>query len=204
MTASKPSGPLSPGSTASSLLERARAHDPEAWRKLVDLYGPLVYHWCRQQRLAPEDVADVFQEVFRSVASSLATFRKDKPGATFRGWLLTITRNKIRDLYRRQQGKPRAAGGSDAREKLEQLPGPDESSDSALQPAPDAGVLHRALEMIKGEFSEPTWQAFWRTTVDGESPADVAAALKITVNAVYKAKARVLRRLREECGELLD
>src|SRR5262245_60137660 len=57
-----------PSSTSPSLLARVKASDQEAWRRLVHLYGPLIYGWCRRWQLAAEDVADVFQEVFQAVA----------------------------------------------------------------------------------------------------------------------------------------
>ena len=80
-----------PGSTAASLLEQARAHDPAAWRRLVALYGPLVYSWARRWGLPAEDAADVVQEVFRAVVAHLGQYRRDRPGDTFRGWLWTIS-----------------------------------------------------------------------------------------------------------------
>jgi RNA polymerase sigma-70 factor (ECF subfamily) len=193
-----------PGSTASSLLERARAQEPDAWRRLVALYGPLVYHWCRGSSLGPEDVADVFQEVFRAVAAHLVTFSSDVPGATFRGWLLVITRNKVRDHLRRQRGRPVAAGGSDALRQLGQAPDPVQEPDDPAGGEENRAVLRRALELVRSEFEEATWQAFWRATVEDHAPADVARDLGLSVNAVYKAKSRVLRRLRTELEGLIE
>lgn len=201
-----PSSPssASPGSTRSSLLERARARDPEAWRRLIELYGPLVFHWCRQYQLSPEDRADIFQEVFQAVATHLHNFRKDRPGSTFRGWLLVITSNKVRDDFRKQGRQPQAAGGSDANRRLAEVPDAELEPTVGSAPGQEAGVFHRALELIRADFEDTTWQAFWRLVVDGQAPADIAADLKISANAVYKAKARVLRRLREELGELFE
>ena len=99
--------PRSVNATSPSLLARVQANQPGSWERLVDLYAPLVYHWCRRSALSPEDAADVFQEVFRSVAEHIAGFRRDRAGATFRGWLRTITRNKINDHFRRSQGRAR-------------------------------------------------------------------------------------------------
>jgi DNA-directed RNA polymerase specialized sigma24 family protein len=56
--------------------------------------------------------------------------------------------------------------------------------------------------LIRNEFEERTWQALWRTTVDGRSPAEVAGELNMTAGAVRVAKSRVLRRLRQELGDL--
>jgi RNA polymerase sigma-70 factor (ECF subfamily) len=187
---------------SSSLLGRLRAQDAEAWQRLVDLYGPLVYYWCRQ--LQPEDRADVFQEVFRAVATHISSFRKDRPGDTFRGWLLTITRNKLRDHFRRQQVQVQATGGSDALRQLAQVPGPDAEQDDSTDPGQERALFLRALRSIEGEFEDRTWQSFWRVMVDGQEPVDVAAALGISRNAVYKARARVLQRLRQELGDVLE
>jgi RNA polymerase sigma-70 factor (ECF subfamily) len=189
--------------TSLSLLGRVRLNQPEAWERLVDLYAPLVYHWCRRSGLGPEDTADVFQEVFRAVAEHIAAFHRDRPGDTFRGWLRTITRNKVRDHFRRRAAEPQAGGGTDAQLRLQAVPEEDVGEDPS-----EADLIHRQLhdilEGIRGEFEERTWQAFWQVQMEGRSPAEVGAALGMTPAAVRKAKFRVLRRLREEMGELLD
>lgn len=190
-----------PGSTSSSLLRRVRQQDPDAWRRLVRLYGPLVYLWARQCGLQADDAADVLQETFVAVAQGVQTFRREQPGDTFRGWLWTITRNKIRDHFRRRQGEAVAKGGTDGQEQLLQLPDPPEPSSG---PCADAGsqTAHAALELIRAEFEERTWQAFWQTAVDGRKAAEVAEELGMTLRAVYQAKYRVLRRIRQELADL--
>ena len=57
---------------------------------------------------------------------------------------------------------------------------------------------------MREQFEPRTWTAFWRVAIQRDKTADVAADLEMTAAAVRKAKARVLRRLREEFGELLD
>jgi RNA polymerase sigma-70 factor (ECF subfamily) len=189
-------------STRTSLLERAKAQEAAAWDRLVNLYGPLVYYWCRRARLDPDGVADVFQEVFKAVASHISQFDKSK--GSFRGWLLTITQNKIRDHFRRELKSPKASGGSDAQDRLLQIPSPEDELDDVSSDDTDRELLSRALQVIRLDFEEQTWQAFWQTVVDGETAGSIAAALGTTVNAVYKAKARVLHRLREELEGLMD
>lgn len=194
-----------PSSVSSSLLERLRVNSPEAWGRLVDLFGPLVYQRCRQNGLQPADAGDVFQDVFRAVATQIGRFRRDRPGDTFRGWLWTITRNKLADFWRGRQEAPQAPGGSDALRKLQNLmaDGPAQPGESP-DPAAPRSLYRRALKLIQDEFEERTWKAFWAVAIDGRSPADVADELGMSVNAVYIAKTRVLRRLREELGDLLD
>src|SRR5205823_14125792 len=107
--AGRPAG----GSTSQSLLAEARRADPAAWKRLALLYAPLVAAWCRRWGVAEHDVVDVLQEVFWAVARHLESFRKEQAGDTFRGWLLTIARNKARDHFRRQAHEPAAAGGTE-------------------------------------------------------------------------------------------
>src|SRR6476620_2449763 len=73
--------------TPLSLLARARANDQDAWARLASLYRPLVAFWCRRAHCPAEEVEDVTQEVFAAAAAGLATFRRDRPGDSFRGWL---------------------------------------------------------------------------------------------------------------------
>ncbi len=147
-------------STSSGLLQRVKAQDPEAWRRLTRLYSPLVYSWCRRYELSAEDSADVLQEVFRAVYSGIERFRSDRPGDTFRGWLWAIAKNKIRDHFRSRQGLPDAKGGTEAYRQLENLPDCPRGEDSIDQGSFVGSVGHRALELMKVDFEERTWQAF--------------------------------------------
>ena len=191
--------------TSRSLLERARADDAAAWDRLVALYGPLVFHWCRRWDLQEQDVADIFQEVFHAVATHLAGFRKERPADTFRGWLRTITRNKVHDHFRRMGREPGGAGGTEAQARFADLPAPTSGEDVAEdEDEVERGVFVQSLDLIRGEFEERTWQAFWRTAVDGRAPKDIADELGMSPGAVRVAKCRVLARLREELGDLLE
>ena len=193
----------SSSSTSPSLLDRVRQFDSDAWQKLTILYSPLVYRWCRQAGLQDNDAADVSQEVFRAVASGIAGFRRDRSGDSFRGWLWTITRNKLRDYFRRQDERPGAIGGTQANERLQEIPDPltDGSDDDSGFDA-DGSLAHRALELVRNEFEDRTWQALLRV-VGGQSPAVVADDLQMKVGTVYTIKSRVLRRLREEIDGLM-
>lgn len=188
--------------TSPSLLLRVRANEAGAWERLVDLYAPLVYHWCRRFGLPAQDAGDVFQDVFRAVAEHVGDFRRDRPGDSFRAWLRTITHHKAIDHLRRQGGQPQAAGGTDAQRLLHEVPGPDEGS--ALEDDLVAVQVRKVLEAIRGEFEERTWRAFWEVQMEGRGTDEVGAELGMTPATVRKAKFRVLRRLREELGEFLD
>lgn len=193
-----------PSSISSTLLDQLRTRRPEAWQRLVRLYGPVIYRWCRRSNLTAEDAADVVQEVLSAVWVSLPGFRRDRPQDSFSGWLATITRNKVREHYRRRHRKADARGGSTAQRQMAELPQPPELSEESIQPdAQSAACLsRRALEMIRSEFEVRTWEAFWRVTVGGQLSSDVASELKMSVPAVYMAKYRILRRFRQVLGEL--
>lgn len=193
----------SSSSSSSSLLVRARSKDRVAWQRLVKLYGPLTYRWARQAGLQDGDASDVVQDVFGRVSAKLDEFQGQGQSA-FRGWLWTITRNMIVDHVRRRASQPQALGGADAHQMIQQIPDtPFEDSASSEPFDADASLLHRALEMIRGDFEDHTWQAFWRLTVGNESAAEIGDDLKMTKKAVRQAKYRVLSRLRGEFGELL-
>ncbi len=184
------------GATSSSLLAGVRQGDGEAWGRLARLYAPLVFGWCRRAGLRDADADDVLQEVFLTVAARIADFHHDSPGATFRGWLWTITRNKIGDLLRRRAKEVAAVGGTTAHERLLNAP------DALPEEAPPAGGLYqRALDLVRGETTETTWLAFWHVVMERRSPADVARELGLSRNAVYIARSRVLQRLRLALGE---
>jgi len=199
------SGSGSPSSTSRTLLERVRADDAAAWDRLVRLYAPLVFYWCRRWGLQDEDAADVFQEVFLAVATHIGDFQKRQPGDTFRGWLRTITSNKILDLFRRRRRDPGGVGGSEAQDRLAVLPAPLVPEEpSVADSQAERGLFYRALEGVRAEFEPRTWQAFWKTAVEGRAAPDVADALGMSPGAVRVAKSRVLHRLRAELGDLME
>jgi len=200
MNGTPPPDRFAPSGTSSSLLDRVKADEAGAWDRLVTLYAPLLFHWCRRWKLQDDDVADVFQEVFKTLVVHLAEFRKDREGATFRGWLFTITRNKVLDHFRKRSQDAEAGGGTEGAMRLAQVPAPDGSPDPE-EAEEIRRLYHRGLELIRGEFEDRTWQAFWRTAVEGRTPREVAVELSMSSGAVRVAKSRVLQRLREELGD---
>ncbi len=190
------------GSTSRSLLARLKKNQPPAWRDLVHLYSPLIFFWARKSGLPESECADVIQEVFRSVFTNIAKFRKEKKCDTFRGWLRTITRNKVLDHFRRKEGSPDAVGGTEATSRMAQNVGLDdelEGDEQAL--AAEHALFMRAIEMIRDEFKPQTWNAFWKVVVEGKTAVEVADELGIQSGTVRVAKSRVLKKLRQQLGE---
>jgi RNA polymerase sigma-70 factor (ECF subfamily) len=181
-------------------VHRVKARDAEAWRRLVGLYSPLVYAWCRKAGLQPQDAADVLQEVFRAVAAGVGSFRRERPEDTFRGWLRVITRNKVHDHFHRETAQPEAVGGTDIQRRMLEIAA--DESEPPSQADPLATLVHRALETVRSEFEESTWQAFVLTTIEERPAVEVAQRLGLSPGAVRQAKFRVLRRLRQELGDV--
>lgn len=191
-------------SISSTMLEGLKGHDPTAWSRFVKVLGPVVYQWCRRSRLQASDSENVMQEVFLSVAEKLDAFHRAKPGDSFRGWLWTVTQNKIRNYVQRWKRHPDGAGGTDAKMQFEQLPAFEFSASE--EPATldaDCIIVRRVLMLIRDDFEHNTWQAFWRMAVGGHASADIAGDLGMTQDAVRQAKRRVVRRLRKELEGLL-
>ncbi len=174
------------------------AGNEAAWRRLVDLYAPLLFSWARRQGVAEHDAADLVQEVFVALIQTLPTFVYDRRRGQFRNWLRTLLLNKLHDRQRR------SAREEQARAQLEPQR---ESADAATmfeEAEYQQEVTRRALQLLHNDFEPITWKAFWETVVEGRSARDVAQELGCSENSVYVAKCRVLRRLRQELTGLIE
>jgi RNA polymerase sigma-70 factor (ECF subfamily) len=189
--------------TPLSLLNRLRQrpNDPASWQGLVELYTPFLSLWLR--RLAPgaghHDAEDLIQEVLTVLVRQLPRFQHNgRPGA-FRCWLKQILVNCLRDARRKTQ---RAAGAGDG--ALAEL----EDSASGLSRLWDQEhtehIVRQLLQRARVQFTPYTWQVFERVVLKGEQAVVVAEDLKVTHDAVLKAKSRVLCWLRQECDGLLE
>lgn len=189
--------------TSLTLIDRVRLADSGAWQRLVHVYSPLVFAWAKKVGLRADDAADVMQDVWAGVALALPRFDHTASGATFRGWLYTITRNKLADYHRRRVGKPEAEGGSTAQARIVELPEREPDESHADPVTGTAGVMRRAVDMIRNDFEPTTFKAFWATAIEGRPATDVAAELGVRVDVVYQSKSRVLRRLKQEFQGLM-
>lgn len=172
-------------------------HNDAAWGWFVELYTPLLFGWARRCGESEHDAADLVQEVFVTLVQTLPNFAYDRAG-TFRGWLRVLLINKLRDRIRRQVRLDKA---------LQQRPVDVELPDIAevfWEAEYQQELATQALRLMQDEFAPATWKACWETAVEGRLASDVARELDITVNAVYIAKCRVLRRLRQELSGLVE
>jgi RNA polymerase sigma-70 factor (ECF subfamily) len=190
--------------TPVSLLARLEDRaDTEAWQRFVTLYTPFVRGWlCRDPALR-EEVDDLVQEVLAAASRDLSTFQRQGPGS-FRAWLRTITVNRLRACWKRRRADPLSRPGRVSGELLAELEEPNSPLSQKWDQEHDAHVAHRLLEQVAADFESSTLRAFEQVTVHGRKPAEVAAELSLSRNAVLIAKSRVLQRLREVGRGLLD
>lgn len=184
--------------TRPSLLIRLRdPADAESWLCFMQLYGPLIHQFARRRGLQEADAADIAQEVATQVVRSIRSFEYQPERGRFRDWLGTVVRHRVGRLFKRQAG--RAAGGGDW---LNDLPAVEQDNEWSAEF--NAHVLAAAMERAKPGFEESTWEAFRLAWMEQTPAAAVAERLGLSVAAVYLAKSRVLKRLREEVVALAD
>lgn len=197
---SSPQPSLEHPTLSSQFLLGVQRMEPALWSRLVTTFGPVVYRWCRTSGVREADAPDVVQEVFAAVARGIGHFERQRSQGSFRSWLATITRNKVRDYFRLQSQRPIGEGGSEAWGHLQNIPQDLDSTicaENAIQP-----LIREILMQVEAEFEAMTWRAFWLTTVEGTMAKEVAEQLGISTASVYQAKSRVLRRLRQRLAEL--
>ncbi len=191
--------------TSATLLERLHDRsDSVAWRRLVDLYSPLINAWLLRHGVSAEDAEDLTQEVLEVVVREVSRFRHNGRVGAFRTWLRTITINCLRQSLRSRRLRSQATGSPDFTAMLDQLEDPASDLSRRWDWEHDQHVLGRLLELIEPDFRPATWLAFRRQVIDGASAETVAVELGMTVNAVLIAKSRALSHLRQTAHGLVD
>ncbi|HZZ82560.1 MAG TPA: sigma-70 family RNA polymerase sigma factor [Gemmataceae bacterium] len=191
--------------TSFSLLERLRDNpDEQAWKRLVDLYTPLLRHWLNRYFLPEADAEDLIQDVMAALVQDLSKFQHNGNPGAFRSWLRTILLNRLKGYWRSLQGKPQATGGANLSQNLEQFEDPSSGLSILWDTQHDQYVMRQLLQQIEPQVTPTTWEAFRRVALDGKDEALVAKELGISLNAVFIAKSRVLARLRREAKGLID
>jgi len=185
--------------TRPSLLVRIRdSRDAQAWCQFVDLYAPLIHGFGRKHGLQDADAADLTQEVLAIVARSVQKLEYDSRRGSFRGWLFTIVRNRVRNFLTRRRPYEQGTGDTGAHNLLKEQPDTGEVTDDSWEQDYERRLFACAAQYVRGHVHDWTWQAFWQTTVQGASAREVAGRLNMTVAAVYLAKSRVMAQLKEQ------
>lgn len=182
--------------TRSSLLLRLRdLEDSASWAEFYAVYEPFLRNVARKLGLRDSDVDDVVSEVLTTCVQTLPTFKKDEKRGFFRGWLKTITRNRMIDLWRTRQRSGAAA--------LENVAEPATHDDIWEQWDEEyrQRILDHALAAVREGSVPKTWDCFEQHILHRRAAAEVAEELGMQANAVYANASRVLKRVREKCAE---
>ncbi len=186
--------------TRPSLLVRIRdSRDELAWGEFAKLYTPLIYRFARKAGLQDADASLVTQDVLITVARTIHRLDYDRKNGSFRGWLKVVTRSRISDFLSAQGRHIQGSGDTDMLRVI---------ADQADASQPDLWeqeyrrcLFERAVQEIRCDFEQTTWQAFWQTSVEGREVKAVAEKLGLSLGAIYIARSRVLARLRQAVRE---
>ena len=166
--------------TPVSLLERLRQRpDPHSWRRLVELYTPLIRGWLRRNTLQASDADDLAQEVMTVVVREMPHFQHDQRPGAFRRWLRKVTVNRVRVFLRSRQGRPAAVGDNGFEAVLDQLEDPHSDLSKRWDEEHDRHIVRQVLEMVEAEFEATTARAFrawsWRNATPKRWPRNSAS-----------------------------
>ena len=189
--------------TRISLLDRAGAGDETAWDRLGAIYRPMINRWLRSFNVPGQEADDLTQDVLLLVVKELPDFRHRGQPGSFRAWLRQIVVNRARKYWR--IGRCRVtSNGVSFLEVLNQLENPTSDLAQAWDAEHDRQICQQLLTILDTNFEALTVRAFRLMTEEGLSGPEVAARTGMSLAAVYGARARVLKRLRQEAEGLLE
>ena len=179
--------------TRTSLLERLYdGSDSIVWSEFFERYRPYIYSVARQRGCPACDADEIVQEVMLAIFEHKAVFRHDPERGRFRDWLGGVARKKAAAWRRAPARRTSSLGGSTGAESEAAA-----ETDAAWEAAFEQAMLAYLLELVRREISPKIYQAFEAVALGECSGAEVARLTGLTRNAVYQARKKVLRRLRE-------
>lgn len=178
--------------TRRTLLQRVRdPADREAWEQFFELYAPLLESYARARGLSRADAQEVRDQCLEVLVRRLPTFEYERARGRFQAWLHEIARGKVVDLARRA----RLAGVENA--PLASVEDADPTPDEGWERQWRAEHLRYGLREALRDEDDETRHAFELLLLEETTVPEVCARTGLNANQVYKAKARVLRRVRE-------
>jgi len=189
--------PDAPKTRPSLILRLRNRRDLDAWQEFVEVYQPLIYRIAIRKGFQHSDAADITQEVLVRVAGAVERWEPDESKGSFRGWLYRIARNLMITFLDKQDRQPATAHDSVAN-LLAAVPASHDLPSGEFDEELAQQVFAWAASRVESTCQDSTWQAFWATAVEDQSPSIVAERLGISVGAVYVARSRVIQKLRRE------
>lgn len=174
--------------TSLSLLERLGKRDPQAWEDFSTKYTWMMRSWLGTWKISPGDIEDVLQDTCLQVFRNIHYFQHRGHGS-FRAWLKEVSRICWLQVVRKSAHRAKLQNHElDLYELLseETL----WSIDSQIDLLIEQELFDHALALTRKLFSESIWNAYRLTALDGHSGAQAASLLGVSIDAVYKGRAR--------------
>ncbi|MEM6690816.1 MAG: sigma-70 family RNA polymerase sigma factor [Planctomycetota bacterium] len=186
--------------TRLSLIGRLRDKaDQEAWYEFVEIYEPLVFNLVSRSGVQHSDASEITQQVLTKVLTSVESRDHENASGTFRGWLYRMASNTTIDFIRKNQRHSRSLEAAD----LEQIADPNQREMREFHLEYERQLFDWACEKVKRTVAEINWQAFWATTVIGETIPEAAKRLGISSGTIHVARSRIMSRITSMIQERL-
>lgn len=186
-----------PQTSYSLIAQLQSAEDQEAWEQFVLVYRPVIYRMARRRGMQDADAQDLVQSVLLRVAGSIQRWDQDESVTRFRHWLRRVARNAIFSALSRRP-KDLAAGGSEVFGVLAEQPEMEQLLEQELATEAMHEQYLRAAAIVRTDVDVETWRVFELTVIHGQPCDEVATQIGKSLGAVYAARSRVMRRLREQ------
>lgn len=191
--------------TRPSLLLRMRdTQDARAWGEFVEIYEPLVYRLARRNGFQDADARELTQEVLLAVSKAIGGWDADPARGSFRAWLFRVARNLMINFLAKQRRHPQGVGDTDFQRLLAAQPAPENEESACFDVEYRRRLFRWAAEQVRDQFQASTWEAFWKTCVEGQAIQEVATEMELSAGAVYVARSRVMARLRKRIRQIED
>lgn len=198
-----PEPPAGSPSTHASILDALHEMPipTPAWERFQRRYEPAIADWCRARGLQHACALDVTQEVLIKLFARMPLYQHDPERGRFRHWLTRVVKNTLVDYLRRRDRQLDAAivGGPEALDSLQSDAAVDDLSMHLEQAATSA--VEACLKRVRRDFEDTTWRAFEAVTLHQRPVEAVARELGLTIPAIYAAKYRVMKALRQTFQE---
>ena len=189
--------------TRESLLIRLGQKSDEAWTEFIEVYEQAIYAYGRRRGLQDADAWDVTQDVLAAVEKKIGDWNFDPTAGKFRGWLFRVARNIAVDKVL-AQAKRAASGDSLVHQMLQEQPESLDQESSLFWTNYRKKLFQWAANQVRPNVKSSSWKAFWKTSIEGRKPDEVAAELSLSVGSVYAAKFRIVNRIRDIVSRLDD
>ena len=177
--------------------------DDDAWKQFIDLYGQTIFQFARSRGLQDADAADLVQEVFRRVGNSVGRLEYEKQKGGFRAWLFTITRNCLNTFFRKQKRVAHSLNDSNAA-GLGQMADQHDDLNERWEQEFQRQIMAQAIQVLRPAIEPKTWSAFELTAIENRPIDDICELLDMSRGAVYVARSRVTKKLRDQVKKLMD